>query len=69
MKKDSIKGNKIITGIALNELQLLFQTMNLRTDDNGDTILPFGDNVRLTQKGNNYFIRLNITGNNEKQNQ
>ena len=59
MKKDSINGDKIIIGAALNELQLLVQTMKLRTDENGQSILPFGNNVRLVQKGNNYFIRMN----------
>ena len=67
MKKDSIQGNKIVMGAALNELRQLVQTMNLRTDENGESILPFGDSVRLTQKGNNYFIRLNTTAEDEKQ--
>lgn len=67
MKKDSVQGNKIVIGAALNELRQLVQTMNLRTDENGESILPFGDSVRLTQKGNNYFIRLNTTAEDEKQ--
>lgn len=67
MKKDSVQGNKIVMGAALNELRQLVQTMNLRTDENGESILPFGDSVRLTQKGNNYFIRLNSTAEQEKQ--
>jgi hypothetical protein len=59
MKESSIKGNKIVIGAALNDLQRLVQTMNLQTDEaNGETILPFGDGVRLTKKGNNFFIRL-----------
>ena len=69
MKKDSVQGNKIVMGAALNELRQLVQTMNLRTDENGESILPFGDSVRLTQKGNNYFIRLNSTAEDEKQGQ
>jgi hypothetical protein len=67
MKKDSVQGNKIVMGAALNELKQLIQTMNLKTDENGETVLPFGDSVRLTQKGNNYFIRLNSTAEDEKQ--
>ena len=67
MKKDSVKGNKIVMGAALNELQQLVQTMNLKTDENGEAVLPFGDSVRLTQKGNNFFIRLNSTAEDEKQ--
>ena len=67
MKKDSVKGDKIVIGAALNELQQLVQTMNLRADENGEFILPFGNNVRLTQKGNNFFIRLNSTAEDENQ--
>ena len=69
MKKDSVQGNKIVMGAALNELRQLVQTMNLRTDENGESVLPFGDSVRLTQKGNNFFIRLNSTAEDEKQSQ
>jgi hypothetical protein len=69
MKKDSVKGDKIVIGAALNELQQLVQTMNLRKDENGEFILPFGNNVRLTQKGNNFFIRMNNTAEDEKQTQ
>ena len=69
MKKDSVQGNKIVMGAALNELQQLVQTMNLRTDENGQAVLPFGDSVRLTQKGNNYFIRLDSTADQQKQSQ
>lgn len=69
MKKDSVQGNKIVMGAALNDLRQLVQTMNLRTDENGEAVLPFGDSVRLTQKANNYFIRLNSTAEDEKQSQ
>lgn len=69
MKKDSVQGNKIVMGAALNDLRQLVQTMNLRTDENGESVLPFGDSVRLTQKGNNFFIRLNSTAEDEKQSQ
>ena len=48
MKKDSVQGNKIVMGAALNDLRQLVQTMNLRTDENGEAVLPFGDSVRLT---------------------
>ena len=69
MKKDSVQGNKIVMGAALNDLRQLVQTMNLRTDENGEAVLPFGDSVRLTKKGNNFFIRLNSTAEDEKQSQ
>lgn len=58
MKKDSIKGNKIVVGAALKELQQLLQTMTLNVDENNQPILPFGKDVRLTKNGNNYFVRL-----------
>lgn len=58
MKNNSVKGNKVVIGIALNELKNLIQMRNLQQDENGEIILPFGDDVRLTQKGNNFFIRL-----------
>ena len=48
MNKDSVQGNKIVMGAALNELRQLVQAMNLRTDENGEAVLPFGDSVRLT---------------------
>ena len=70
MRQSSIKGNKIVIGAALNDLQRLVQTMNLQTDEsNGESILPFGDGVRLTKKGNNFFIRLENVADEEKQNQ
>ena len=58
MKKDQIKGNKVVIGGALNELKMLVQNKTLRKDENNEIILPFGDQIRLIQKGNNYFIRL-----------
>lgn len=70
MKQSSIKGDKVVIGAALNDLQRLVQTMNLQTDEsNGESILPFGDGVRLTKKGNNFFIRLENVADEEKQNQ
>ena len=69
MKDDQIKGNKIVIGAALNDLQRLVQSKNLRTDEQGESILPFGDDVRLVQKGNNFFIRLKSVSNQENQTQ
>ena len=67
IKKDSINGDKIVIGAALNELMLLRQTMNLKTDEKGEIILPFGKSVRLTQKGNNFFIHLDSASENVNQ--
>lgn len=68
MKKDQIKGNKVVIGGALNELKLLIQSKTLRKDQNGQMILPFGDQIRLTQKGNNFFIRLKSIADKENTN-
>lgn len=67
MKNNSVKGNKVVIGIALNELKNLIQMKNLQQDENGEIILPFGDDVRLTQKGNNFFIRLKSVADQENQ--
>ena len=67
MKKTAVKGNKIVMGAALNDLKVLLQNTNLQTDENGETILPFGDDVRLIQNGNSYFVTLR--GEFEKQEQ
>ena len=69
MKKDQIKGNKIVIGGALNELNLLIQSKTLRTDQNGQFIMPFGDQVRLVKKGNNFFIRLKSIADKENKTQ
>lgn len=69
MKNNSVKGNKVVIGVALNELKNLIQTRNLQQDENGEIILPFGDDVRLIQKGNNFFIRLKSVADQEKQQQ
>lgn len=58
MKKTAIKGNKLVMGAALQDLQILLQNSTHQTDENGEMILPFGDGVRLIQNGNNYFIGL-----------
>ena len=67
MKDDAIQGNKILIGSALKDLNVLLNSYTPQTDENGELILPFGDNVRLTKKGNNFFIRLKSTADKEKQ--
>lgn len=69
MKNNSVKGNKVVIGVALNELKKLIQLRNLQQDENGEMILPFGDDVRLLQNGNNYFIRLKSVADKENQQQ
>lgn len=69
MKDNAIKGNKVVIGGALNDLQMLLQNHTPQVDQNGEMILPFGDDVRLIQRGNNYFIRLKDVADKEKQQQ
>lgn len=69
MKANQIQGNKIVIGAALNDLRKLVQIRNLKQDGNGEMILPFGDDIRLIQKGNNYFIRYKGVADKEKQTQ
>lgn len=69
MKANQIQGNKIVIGAALNDLRKLVQIRNLKQDENGEMILPFGDDIRLIQKGNNYFIRYKGVADKEKQTQ
>lgn len=69
VKKDQIKGNKVVIGAALNELKMLVQNKTLRKDQNDEIILPFGNQIRLFQKGNNYFIRLKSVADKENNNQ
>lgn len=56
LKTNAIKGDIIVTGKALSELQQLMQAYNPRQTPEGDYSLPFGDNVRLKQRGNATFI-------------
>ena len=58
MKQSAIHGNKLVIGAALNDLKVLLQNSNPKTDENGEIILPFGDGVRLIQNNNNFFIGL-----------
>lgn len=47
MKQQAIKGNKLVMGGALQDLQVLLQNSKPQVDENGEMILPFGDGVRL----------------------
>lgn len=67
IKNDSFKGDKIVTGLALQELMQIIQSSNIKYDENGQIILPIGKNVRLIQRGNNFFINLKTTYSNDSQ--
>jgi hypothetical protein len=56
LKDGAIKGDVIINGPALLEIQKLLTTYNPRQTPEGDYSLPFGDNIRLKMRGNFYYI-------------
>lgn len=56
LKNSAIKGDIIITGKALQELNKLLQTFNPKLSENNEVILPFGDNIRLKVRGDKFFL-------------
>lgn len=56
LKSNALKGDIIVTGPALSELQELLKAYQPKQTPEGDYSLPFGDNVRLKQKANATFI-------------
>lgn len=58
MKSNAIKGNKLVLGAAKTQLEKMLSSRTPKTDQNGDIVLPFGKDVRVSKTGNNYFIRL-----------
>lgn len=56
LKSNAIQGDIIVNGPALSEMQNLLKTYQPRTTPEGDYSLPFGDNIRLKQRGNVYYI-------------
>lgn len=59
LKESSVQGNILINGKALVELQKLLGTFTPKKDEEtGEYIMPFGDNVRMKEMGNNIFFKL-----------
>lgn len=56
LRNSAIKGDIIVTGKALNELNQLLQTFNPKMSDNNEVIMPFGDNIRLKVRGDKFFL-------------
>lgn len=56
LKSSAIKGDIIVTGKALKELNQLVQTYNPKLSDNNEVIMPFGDNIRLKVRGDKFFL-------------
>lgn len=57
-----------VFGLALKELLRLIEIKKpLKIDENGEWILPMGDNIRLIKNGEQYFIK--YIGNKKKEKQ
>lgn len=56
LKNDEMGGEKIVLGRALVELNDLNKMSQLKKDEEGKYILPFGDGVRLEKKNGKFFI-------------
>ena len=59
LKTQAIKGDMVLNGPALMEMQKLLQTYKPKQTPEGDFSLPFGDNVRMKQRGEAIFIGYN----------
>ena len=59
LKTQAIKGDMILNGPALVEMQKLLQTYKPKQTPEGDFSLPFGDNIRMKQRGQAIFIGYN----------
>jgi hypothetical protein len=56
LKSQAIKGEMLVNGPALLELQNLLSIRNPKKAKDGTIILPFGDNIRMRNQGNAVFI-------------
>lgn len=59
LKSQSLKGDIMVNGPALTELQNLLKSYKPRQTEEGDYTLPFGDNVRMKQRSNAIFLGYN----------
>lgn len=56
IKDDSLKGDVIVQGTALLQLEEMLKLMEINCDNDGEVILPFGQGIRLRQKNGAYYI-------------
>lgn len=56
VKAQPVGGDIIVPAAAMKELQVLMQKYNPRTSEDGTISLPFGDGIRLKNRGNIYYI-------------
>ena len=59
LKSQSLKGDIVVIGPALTELQTLLKGYKSKQTKEGDYTLPFGDNIRMRQQGNAISIHFN----------
>lgn len=59
VKSQAVKGDIQIIGGALAELQELLKSYRPKNTKDGALSLPFGDNVRLKNYANNFYISFN----------
>lgn len=59
LKSNAIKGDIIVTGPALIELQNLLKAYRPKETVDGNYSLPFGDNIQMKYRANNIFIGYN----------
>lgn len=57
-RENPLRGSVLLQGAALAQLGQLMDTVELNKDDDGLTILPFGQNIRLVEKGGYFFAAL-----------
>ena len=55
-QQNSIGGGKVVTGQALKELQSMLSTKRMKKDENGNVILPFGNDMRLKEVNGGFVI-------------
>lgn len=56
VKSQAVGCDVIIPPAGMKELQILMQKYNPRTGEDGTISLPFGDGIRLKNRGNIYYI-------------
>lgn len=56
IKNQGLPGDMLLSGLALKEFKKLLQKYNPRQREDGTYSLPFGDNVRIKKRGNNFFV-------------
>jgi hypothetical protein len=59
LKSRALGGDMIVNGNALAELQELLKAYKPKQTPEGDYSLPFGDNIRMKQRGNVVYIGFN----------